>query len=549
MIAATCQQCRTSFEVSDQDIAFYSRFDSPAPNHCPRCRFQRRAQYRNERYLYPRKCDLCQAQIISMYAPNSPYTVYCYACFESDKWDAKSFAQSYDPDRPFLEQFGELSLRVPKKAIYILESENTEYANFGGKHRNCYLIFNCGSCEDTLYSRGQWFTKDSCDMYFGIQNERCYEGVNVHESNGVLFGQNVTNSLDCIFGLNLVDCQNCFGCVNLRHKSYYFFNQPLSKEEYTQKVNSIMGSYAQLQEMKKKFEEFSLQFPRKEHVNVKCEDVTGNYLANCNAVFDSFEAGNCENGRYLFSTKQAKDSYDCIGHGRESELLLDCVATGFAHRVIGSIGVDQSMDIEYCFGLMKCNNCLGCDGMTNAKFSILNKEYSESEYQELRQKIVQELKAAGVYGQILPPKYAPFAYNETIAQDEFPLTQEKAEALDFRWQEQLPFPTGKATLASEHIPDHISAVQPDILKEVFACVSCQRNYKLVAPELALYQRLNLPIPRHCFQCRHLERLNKRGQLSLHQRQCDRCAAPITTTYPAQTPFPVWCEGCFISQLI
>lgn len=549
MISAQCQQCQDTFEVTDQDQEFYARMQAVVPNHCPRCRFRRRAQYRNERYLYPRKCDLCQTSIISMYAPNSPYTVYCYTCFESDKWDATSYAQAYDPNRPFLEQFGELLLRVPKKAIYILESENTQFANFGGKHRNCYLIFNCGSCEDTLYSRGQWFTKDSCDMYFGRQNERCYEGVNIHESNGVLFGQNVTNSLDCTFGLNLVDCQNCFGCVNLRHKSYYFFNQPVSKEEYTAKVNAIMGSYSQLETMKKKFQEFSLQFPRKENVNVKCEDVTGNYLANCNAVFDSFEVGDSENGRFLFSTKELKDVYDCIGHGRESELLLDCVATGYAHHVIGSIGVDQSMDIEYSFGLMKCSNCLGCDGLTNAKFSILNTEYSESEFLALREKIVQELKESGVYGQILPPQFAPFAYNETIAQDEFPLTQEQAQSLGFRWQEQLPFPTGKATLAQSEIPDHISQVSSDIVKEVLACISCQRNYKIVAPELAFYQRLNLPVPRQCFQCRHLARLEQRGSLALHQRSCDRCSAAITTAYPPDAPFPVWCEACFISELI
>lgn len=89
----------------------------------------------------------------------------------------------------------------------------------------------------------------------------------------------------------------------------------------------------------------------------------------------------------------------------------------------------------------------------------------------------------------------------------------------------------------------------DILKEILVCISCERNYKLVAPELAFYQRLHLPVPKQCFQCRHLDRLRRRGSYTLHQLTCDRCSATISTTYAPDSPFPVWCEACFIAQFV
>jgi hypothetical protein len=36
---------------------------------------------------------------------------------------------------------------------------------------------------------------------------------------------------------------------------------------------------------------------------------------------------------------------------------------------------------------------------------------------------------------MMPPELAPFAYNETIAQDNMPLTKEEALARGFRWEE------------------------------------------------------------------------------------------------------------------
>ena len=85
----------------------------PSPNICSDCRFKMRAMFRNETTLYSgRKCALCGKNIISMYNPKSPYIIYCYDCFYSEKWEPRDYAMDYDEDRSFVEQFKELLLKV-----------------------------------------------------------------------------------------------------------------------------------------------------------------------------------------------------------------------------------------------------------------------------------------------------------------------------------------------------------------------------------------------------------------------------------------------------
>jgi glycyl-tRNA synthetase (class II) len=59
----------------------------------------------------------------------------------------------------------------------------------------------------------------------------------------------------------------------------------------------------------------------------------------------------------------------------------------------------------------------------NGKFTILNKRYSEDEYKKIRAKIIDELTSKNLYGLFMPQELSPFAYNETIGQDNVPLTK------------------------------------------------------------------------------------------------------------------------------
>jgi CxxC-x17-CxxC domain-containing protein len=485
----------------------------------------------------------------------TPYTVYCDDCYVSDKWDAKSFALSCDFSQPFLNQLQKLILRVPKRNIYttIGTSVNSDYQNFASSNKNCYLVFNGSYCEDVGYSRGARGCKDSYDLYFAENTEQSYDCVNVHQSYAVRYSQNTTNCLNSWFLLGCSNCQNCFGCVNLRNKQYHFFNEPLSKEDYEKRISEIVGSYKGVHEAMERFELHALRFPRRQNNNLKTVNSEGEYIfnsKNCKYCFEAMEAEDCRFGFYISAPrKPTKDSYDVVGYAYASELLLETVAVGFSYNVIGSWGCHNCRDLRYCFHMDGSENCFGCDGLKNSKYCILNKQYSEGEYRKLSAQIVEQMKRDGTYGLFFPPEMSFFAYNETLAVDEYPLSRGQAIAEEFRWEDNIPRTKGQETLGVAEIPDHIKDAPDSIVKEILKCVSCGYNYRLIEPELAFYRKMLIPIPRKCFYCRHSDRLRRRGPFKLYSRTCAKCGKVIQTTFSPERPEIVYCESCYNREVV
>ncbi len=549
-----CQNCKNDFTIEPDDFSFYEKMKVPAPNICPDCRFKMKALFRNETTLYSgRKCELCLKSIVTMYNPKSPYKVYCHECFYSDKWNPMDYKLDFNFEKPFLDQFKELLESVPKITTYATSGDgpniNSEYINMASGCKNCYLVFNTSPAEELMYSRGVRQGNFSSDIYFGTSFENSYESINIQQSSGIIFGQNIISCVDCAFLYNCSGLINCFGCVNLRNKSNYFLNEQLSPEDYKIKINEIIGSYEKMEAFKKEFESLKQKFPHRENNNLKTLNSTGDYLFECKNVRDSFEITNGEDCRYLFASKSIKDSMGTIGYGTKSERLLEVVATGFSSNIIGSYGLENCQDVLYGFYLKNCQDAIGCDSLRNAKFAILNKEYSKEEYEKIKDHIVNELTEQNLYGLMMPPELAPFAYNETIAQDNFPLTKEEVLALGFRWEDDIQMTKGKETLQPEQISDHIKDVSDSITSEVLKCISCERNYKIIEQELLFYRKMNLPIPRRCFYCRHQDRIIRRGPYKFWDRKCDYCNKDIKTNYAPDRLEIVYCESCYQQEVI
>jgi hypothetical protein len=548
-----CKKCKNEFELDQDDLSFYEKMKVPAPLVCPDCRFKMRAMWRNETTLYSgRKCDLCSKSIVTMYNPKSPYKVYCRSCFYSENWDPRDCANDFDFNKPYLDQLNNFLIKVPKIATYISsgdgENVNSDYVNMASGCKNCYLVFNTSPAEELMYSRGIKNGRFSSDLYFAVNIENCYESINIQESYGTTHSQNVISCVDSHFILNGKNLVSCFGCVNLSNKSYCILNEQYSKEDYTEKVNQILGSYQKMEEFKKVFQEFSLGFPCRENNNMKALDSTGDYIYDSKNVINSFEVSGGEDCKYLFASKNIKDSIGTIGYGTKAERLLECVATGYTTNAIGTYGAEHSQNVLNCFYLTNCTDCIGCDALKHGKYAVFNKEYSKEEYEKIKEHIVKELTDLGIYGLMMPAEISPFAYNETIGQDNMPLTREEAEAQGFRWEDDIQKTTGKETLTPENIPDHIRDVSETITHEVLGCITCSRNYKITEQELLFYKKVNLPIPRKCFYCRHQDRIVRRGPYKFWNRNCAKCDVGIVTNYSPKRPEIVYCEKCYQQEI-
>ncbi|MGH2564525.1 MAG: hypothetical protein ACRDE5_08430, partial [Ginsengibacter sp.] len=232
--------------------------------------------------LYKTKCDLCGTEGLSMYSPDAKYTIYCHDCWWGDKWNPKDYGQEYDFSRPFFEQFEELFHKSPLRAQPIddITRKLSPYTNHAGWCKNCYLIFFSEGCEDTAYGFFLKGTKRTYDSSMTWKCENVFDVTNGVKSYNIFTGQgNIVNCVDCYFIKDCKNCNNCFGSINLRNKSYVFFNEQLTKEEYKKRINEIdLGSYKTYENTRKKVYEFwKSKIPRPVYDDFST-NVTGSYI-------------------------------------------------------------------------------------------------------------------------------------------------------------------------------------------------------------------------------------------------------------------------------
>ena len=577
-----CKQCERSFVIQPGDFSIYEKLRVPPPTWCPDCRLARKMCWRNERTLFRRTCDLCRQTIVSTYPADAIFPVYCQDCWWSDGWDPMSFGSPFDMSRPFFTQFKEgLLNRVPAMGMYNTTATNSDYCNFMSGARNCYLLFGGRESESVLYSNRIYMCKDGCDLYTNTKTEKCFECVQCENSYGLQYSQYCDSCSDSAFLYDCKNCMSCFGCTNLRGKQYYFFNQPLTKDEYLQKMSEIdMGSRNQLENIQKQFAELKSKSLNKYAQILKCEGSTGDNLKSCKNCRNCFDLAGTDYENCIYSHYVAiglKDSADVYGLSR-GELIYDSLALGFEStenaRYVCSQLIKGSSEVYYSSNCSGSNNLFGCYGLRQKSYCILNKQYSKEEYEVLVPKIIQQMNDLPYtdkmgrlypYGEFLPAELSPFAYSETIAQEYFPLSAGEAGRLGYRWEERDKN-NYQITLLAKDIPDHIQDVDDSILQQIIECAhavppnpptggggcnqQCVSAFRIIPQELAVYRERNIPLPRLCPNCRHYERLALRNPLKLWPRRCmgQGCENKFETPYAPDRPEIVYCEQCYNAEV-
>ncbi|MBI4407134.1 MAG: hypothetical protein HY565_01390, partial [Candidatus Kerfeldbacteria bacterium] len=371
----TCQQCQQSFEIDAIDQAFYKRIAVPVPTFCWRCRMQRRFAFRNERKLYPGTCSKTGKAIITIFDPTLGLTVYDRDVWWADDWSALEFGQAYDFSRPFFTQWSELLKRVPHPAVFNSKCTDSAYCNHVGELNKCYLVFASWEGDNVCYATRESNCKDSFDLSGSATTELSYETIAGSTQYNVQFVQNTTQARDSQF---LYECRNvhdCFGCVNLRNKSFCWFNEQLDEATYRQRLaDTDLGSYGQLQTVIKKFTDLKQSSIHRATNATNAPRSTGQNLVNtenCDHCFDARGVNDC---RYCVNAVgPMSDSYDGYGVGAEAELLYEVVDTGVkGSQLFFSAVTWGGNNVFYSYNCTNCRDCFGCIGLRNAQYCILN---------------------------------------------------------------------------------------------------------------------------------------------------------------------------------
>lgn len=540
-----CSNCRLSFMMTEHGEGVFGRFCVPPPSLCPPCRQQRRLAWRNNRTVYKRACDNCKKSFISVYSPDKSLTVYCSDCFWSDTWDATSHGRAFDFTRPFFEQFHELLGKVPLPGSLVWSSTNCDYVVSGINSKDCYLSTRVGNSEDILYSYLIAHSKGCIDCYQMYESHYCYQCIDCWRCYNCLYCQECRGCSDSAFCYDCIGCSDCFGCVGLRNKKYCFFNTQCTKEEFFEKKAQYdLGSMEGIQRALDDVQSFRMRQAVKALRIKQCENSSGDYLSECKNVRDSFDMEKVDGAGFSAECEYSLDVYDCnyIYYG---ENCYETVSNTRSTNCIACFGVIEGVhDAKYC--MMCFNNthdCFGCISLKRKSYCILNTQYSKEEYEKLLPRIIEQMGPQ--YGEFFPSALSPFCYNETVAQEYYPLTKEQVLSGGMRWKEK---DAREFMPATAPIPNHIDGVADEVTKEIFACAHCTKNYKIIPQELAAYRRMAVAVPRMCPDCRHSKRSAARNPRLIWDRTCAKCAMPMQTSFAPERPETVYCEKCYLATI-
>ena len=229
-----------------------------------------------------------------------------------------------------------------------------------------------------------------------------------------------------------------------------------------------------------------------------------------------------------------------------------------------------SSDTEYSLNSMGVKNCFGCIGLKSKQYCILNKEYSKEAYEALLPKIKEHMMTMPYrdakgreyrYGEFFPVEISPFAYNETNAQEYFPLTKEQAIEAGYRWKdlEEKAYQPTKKWNEAYGLNDVVlcQAWEEDAQKAQEH--KCTKAFKITQQELDFYQRFNIPLPQKCPNSRYFDRAKFRNPFKLWKRSCmcaqthphheGQCPNEFETSFAPERKEIVYCESCYHAEVM
>jgi hypothetical protein len=556
-MSSTCASCQNTFTVTEADRAFLTKLaptvggkrqELPAPTHCPDCRQQRRIAFRNGKHYYKNTCHFCKKAIVSIYSPDKGVPVLCHTCFWSDLWDGTTYGKELDPARPFFDQYGEMRKAVPRLAIFNTQSENAEYTVHSSKNRNCYMCSSLVECEETYFSDWAIGCKDCSDVLLSTKLELCYACNDSRECFNGDWLQLCANVSDSALCFDCQSSQKLVGCVSQRNKSGMILNKKASEQEVDATIRRLKTDAAFRTEFREKYHALLQSLPKRASWNINAIDCSGNYIMNAKDAHHCYNSVDLQDCRYTYDTIGLRDVMD-MTRGSGGEMLYEC-------KAVIDLKYSAFCNLTYqCDNLLYCDNChgssycFGCFGLRKKRYCILNKQYTQEEYEALVPQLIQAMRKSGEWGEFFPVRLSAFGYNETMAQDWYPLTKVQVLAKGYGWSDyEQKIPDGLKTIDAARLPEDIADVPDDILNFVITCEASGKPFRLIPQELAFYRKKGLPVPRRAPLQRLADLEALQNPRTLHNRACGKCGKAIQTTYAPDRPEQVYCEECYLREV-
>ncbi|MFH1405547.1 MAG: hypothetical protein ABIH21_05695 [Patescibacteria group bacterium] len=454
------------------------------------------------------------------------------------EWFEKDFrdkALDYDPATPVLDQLLKLRKTVPVNAFFNGKEPQNSISLISNGDVNSYFVI-------ASKSKNSFF---SSDLDNGESCSEIYASSNITNSFNVVHAQRIFNSrfvresFDCSSCYFIFDCRNCeycFGATNKRNRKYIWMNEQLSEDEWKERFATIkFGCRSITQKMEEDFMRLmEMQAYWPENFNVKAENSTGEYLANCTDCKDCFMViqGPRDNEHCYYIYGNSERNYYVIGSFYTSDNYFSSTVQDTSHSKY-SINLVKCQGLEYCLNCQNCEYCFACIGLNRQRYCILNKQYEEDEYWGKVDEIKCTMLDHGEYSNMPGPQFASSHYMETSASESLMVTEEDQKRLGFpMFDKESSGAIGDLENATDMVD---STTVPDCISDLdieqwagkaMLDKSTGRRFAFLKPELEYYKKMDIAPPTKHFFYRVDELYWAANQFLLEETKCETCKKKI-----------------------
>src|SRR3989344_4040210 len=76
------------------------------------------------------------------------------------------------------------------------------------------------------------------------------------------------------------------------------------------------------------------------------------------------------------------------------------------------------------------------------------------------------------------------------------------------------------------------------------CKNCKKDFTIESEDFNFYEKIKVPPPTWCPECRQQRRYAWRNERTLYRRNCDYCGKSTVTIYSPNKPYKVYCNECW-----
>ncbi|MFA6177700.1 MAG: hypothetical protein WC694_02280 [Candidatus Paceibacterota bacterium] len=80
--------------------------------------------------------------------------------------------------------------------------------------------------------------------------------------------------------------------------------------------------------------------------------------------------------------------------------------------------------------------------------------------------------------------------------------------------------------------------------ETKVCKNCQKDFTIEPEDFNFYEKIKVPAPTWCPECRMIRRMSSINWWSLFCRNCDKCKKRTLSMYPSTQKIIVYCQSCW-----